>query len=238
MTDKQKRFCDEYTKDCNATQAAIRSGYSEQTAYSIGWENLRKPEIKAFINERLNELSLSSEETLKSISDIAKSSLNDYFIVREVVRTHQVEKPLKVIIKEIEALIEDEDKFIKKAKITDSKEIDAHNINQQHRRREIIKLQIELERNPKAAKFTDGKPELTKIAELDVVRLINDKEAGRIKSVKHSEFGLNVEMYSADAALTNLAKIHGLFEKDNKQKAIEINPPIIQILPASGSNKA
>jgi phage terminase small subunit len=222
LTDKMKRFCEEYLVDFNATQAAIRSGYSEGTAYSIGWENLRKPEIKAFIENRLKELALSSEETLKSISDIAKASLNEYFIIKEVVRTPQVEKSLKVLIKEIKESMEDADKFIAKAKITDPDEIEKHNKSQEYKRREIITLEIELERYPKATRFVDGKPELAKVAELDLVRLVQDKEAGRIKSVKHSEHGLNVEMYPADAALTNLAKMHGLFEKDNKQKAVPI----------------
>lgn len=45
MTPKQQRFVQEYLIDCNATQAAIRAGYSEKTAYSIGQENLNKPEI-------------------------------------------------------------------------------------------------------------------------------------------------------------------------------------------------
>ena len=53
MTAKQKRFCDEYLTDLNATQAAIRSGYSEKTAYSIGNENLKKPEIQEYIQKRL-----------------------------------------------------------------------------------------------------------------------------------------------------------------------------------------
>ena len=52
---KQKRFCEEYILDSNATQASIRAGYSEKTAYSIGSENLKKPEILAEIR-RLNEL--------------------------------------------------------------------------------------------------------------------------------------------------------------------------------------
>jgi phage terminase small subunit len=45
LTDKQKAFVREYAIDKNATQAAIRAGYSKKTAYSIGEENLRKPEI-------------------------------------------------------------------------------------------------------------------------------------------------------------------------------------------------
>ena len=55
MTEKQKRFCDEYLTDLNATQAAVREGYSKKTAYSIGEENLRKPEIKEYIEKRMAE---------------------------------------------------------------------------------------------------------------------------------------------------------------------------------------
>lgn len=56
MTPKQKRFCDEYLIDCNATRAAIDAGYSKKTAYSIGNENLSKPELRAYIDERLAEM--------------------------------------------------------------------------------------------------------------------------------------------------------------------------------------
>lgn len=45
LTPRQQRFIEEYLVDLNATQAAIRAGYSEDTAYAIGWENLRKPHI-------------------------------------------------------------------------------------------------------------------------------------------------------------------------------------------------
>ena len=56
MTDKQKRFCDEYLVDYNATQAAVRAGYSAKTAYSIGNDNLKKPELKNYIDQRNEEL--------------------------------------------------------------------------------------------------------------------------------------------------------------------------------------
>ena len=49
MTNKQARFCDEYLLDLNATQAAIRAGYSPRTAAQIGYENLRKPECRGRI---------------------------------------------------------------------------------------------------------------------------------------------------------------------------------------------
>ena len=57
MTKKQKRFVDEYLIDLNITQAAIRAGYSPKTAYSIGSENLKKPEIRACIEKAMAERS-------------------------------------------------------------------------------------------------------------------------------------------------------------------------------------
>lgn len=57
MTPKQELFIKEYLVDLNATQAAIRAGYSKDTAWSIGWENLRKPEIRTRIAELMDERS-------------------------------------------------------------------------------------------------------------------------------------------------------------------------------------
>ncbi len=56
MTEKQKRFCIEYLIDLNATQAAIRAGYSKKTAKVIGQENLTKPDIKKYIEQQLKQI--------------------------------------------------------------------------------------------------------------------------------------------------------------------------------------
>ena len=53
LTAKQQRFCDEYLIDLNATQAAIRAGYSAKTAQAIGSENLTKPLLKQYIEARM-----------------------------------------------------------------------------------------------------------------------------------------------------------------------------------------
>lgn len=60
MTPKQQRFVQEYLVDLNATQAAIRAGYSEPSAYAIGVENLRKPQIQALIKEAQQERAVRS----------------------------------------------------------------------------------------------------------------------------------------------------------------------------------
>jgi len=61
LTAKQEAFCQEYMIDLNATQAAIRAGYSESTAGSIGGENLQKPEIQARISQLKAERSESTK---------------------------------------------------------------------------------------------------------------------------------------------------------------------------------
>ena len=57
LTAKQQRFVDEYLVDLNATQAAIRAGYSEKTAGQIGEQNLKKLEIQKAITEAKNKRS-------------------------------------------------------------------------------------------------------------------------------------------------------------------------------------
>ncbi len=61
LTPKQEIFCLEYLIDLNATQAAIRAGYSEKTAHSIGNENLIKPAIQARIADAMKERSESTK---------------------------------------------------------------------------------------------------------------------------------------------------------------------------------
>lgn len=56
MTLKQKKFADEYIIGGNATEAAIKAGYSKRTANRIATENLSKPVIKSYLEERLKEL--------------------------------------------------------------------------------------------------------------------------------------------------------------------------------------
>lgn len=72
LTEKQKKFCDEYLFDFNATQAAIRAGYSEKSAYSIGDENLKKPEIQKYISKLQKEAQERSDITRDGIIEELK----------------------------------------------------------------------------------------------------------------------------------------------------------------------
>lgn len=78
LTAKQKAFVAEYLIDLNATQAAIRAGYSEKTAYSIGNENLSKPEISDAIAAAQLERSRRTEITQDMVvTELAKVGFSD-----------------------------------------------------------------------------------------------------------------------------------------------------------------
>jgi phage terminase small subunit len=85
LTAKQQRFCDEYLIDLNATQAAIRAGYSEKTAAVIATENLRKPNISEYIEKRMAEkeaaLIADQDEVLKYLSAVMRREMKESVVV-------------------------------------------------------------------------------------------------------------------------------------------------------------
>lgn len=77
LTKKQQVFIYEYLKDFNATQAAIRAGYSKKTANEIGCENLAKPYLAAEISKEIGKLKMSADEVLTRLADIARGNMAD-----------------------------------------------------------------------------------------------------------------------------------------------------------------
>ncbi len=82
MTTKQIIFIEEYLKDLNATNAAIRSGYSPNSAYSIGSENLKKPEVKLLllesIQDRSSRTNITSDQVIQALAGMAFSCITDF----------------------------------------------------------------------------------------------------------------------------------------------------------------
>ncbi|AIW03636.1 terminase small subunit [Bacillus phage Pascal] len=88
LTPKQQMFVKEYLIDLNATQAALRAGYSAKTAKQMGTENLSKPiiqsEIQKHMNTRAEKVDISSERILQELAAIAFHDANDVVYVDEV----------------------------------------------------------------------------------------------------------------------------------------------------------
>lgn len=81
LTDKQELFAREYLKDLNATQAAIRAGYSEKSAAAQGCENLIKPNVADRIielkNERNDEVGIDASYVLRRLVEIDQMDAAD-----------------------------------------------------------------------------------------------------------------------------------------------------------------
>lgn len=76
MTAKQRRFCEEYLIDLNATQAAIRAGYSKKNAQNIASENLAKPIMRKYIDAKMakkdSELIAKQDEVLRYLTSVLR----------------------------------------------------------------------------------------------------------------------------------------------------------------------
>lgn len=87
LTQKQKKFVEEYLIDLNATQAAIRAGYSPDTAANIGCENLIKPNIKEAIDKEMAERSkrtgVNADRVVRELAKIAFSKASDVIDFRD-----------------------------------------------------------------------------------------------------------------------------------------------------------
>lgn len=98
MTPKQRRFCDEYLLDLNATQAAIRAGYSRKTAKDTGYENLKKPDLKSYIDARMaekeSELIAGQDEVLKYLTAVMRGESRASVLARDMTGAdHVIDKP-------------------------------------------------------------------------------------------------------------------------------------------------
>ena len=84
LTDKQELFAREYLKDLNATQAAIRAGYSAKTAKEVGYENLTKPHVLELVAElkaqRVEQTGIDAAYVLRRLTEIDQMDVLDILL--------------------------------------------------------------------------------------------------------------------------------------------------------------
>lgn len=221
-TERQKRFVEEYCSNgYNGTQAAIDSGYAKKGARTEGARLLANANIRELINQRLDELSLKAEELIKLQTDIARGNLANYMIIRKIEHTPTVEKHLSAIIKDLEYQLLLKEEFCAEKGYTEE-DYDKFQESLEPIRDKILRYRIELRHNPMATRFVPGETQLVDHVEVDMAKLIADKERGIIKSFKHGKNGLEVELYPADAAMDKLMRVRGMY-KDNLKLEGEMN---------------
>lgn len=98
LTKKQKEFADEYMKTGNATESAIKAGYSKKTAYAIGNEALKKSKIKEYINQKQEKIeekiTMNIAERQQFLVDIILGNIKDTKIILNEQRRYT---PVKVV---------------------------------------------------------------------------------------------------------------------------------------------
>ena len=96
LTAKQKRFCEEYLIDLNATQAAIRAGYSPESAADIGSDNMQKTEIKAEIGKQMAERSkrtgITQDRVLEELGKIAFCNPVDLINLKDATMLNETDR--------------------------------------------------------------------------------------------------------------------------------------------------
>lgn len=96
LTPKQQAFADYYIESGNASESAVRAGYSESTARFIGAENLTKPNIKTYIDEQLQKLSdkriMGAQEALELLTSIARGEITEEVVIPTEIGYERVDK--------------------------------------------------------------------------------------------------------------------------------------------------
>jgi phage terminase small subunit len=109
LTPRQRRFCEEYLVDLNASAAARRAGYSVTTAYSIGQENLKKPEIATEIQRRMEARSkrteITADQVVTELGKIAFANMLNYITIQDdgtaVVDFSMVDRDQGAVMREV-----------------------------------------------------------------------------------------------------------------------------------------
>lgn len=97
LTARQQKFCDEYLISGNATQSAIKAGYSEKTAYSHGQRLLKNVDVKAYIDNNMKQMSsdkiATAEEVLQYLTSVMRGESISHEIVVDSEGARVMSKP-------------------------------------------------------------------------------------------------------------------------------------------------
>ena len=208
LTPKQERFVQEYMVDLNALQAAIRAGYSKDTAGVIGHENLKKPYIQAAIAQARQEQQQRTQVTADSV--VKEAALIAFADARELVQhvvgscRHCHGEGFK-FQRTVSEMNHDREQWINKGKeLSEFDEkggigFDPHKVP-----------------NPVCPECMGRGLGRTFISD---TRNLSPAAAALYAGVKETKDGFEIKMHSKLDAIEKLAKHLGIYEKDNQQKA-------------------
>ena len=241
LTDKQRAFVDALCLEPNisGTQAAINAGYNKKGAAVEAHHCLRNPKVRLALGERLKNVGPTSEEIALHWDRVSRATLDDFYTKKKVEVKTRIKQPLTEAITAIETDIAYEHEYMTRAwevlgtdEETRGKELLDHQQYVRRRRLDILRHQMQLERDPAAYRVIDGP---TKVEEQLVLDLVKAQKRGVLDlahAIKPTLHGTSVELRDPDAALDKLARMAGAYEKDNEQsKAVMVLNAKVEIIP-------
>jgi phage terminase small subunit len=227
LTLKQQRFVDEYMVDLNATQAAIRAGYSADTAGAIGHENLKKPEIQLAIAEarkaQQERTHITADRWLLEVALIALADARELVEVKKGCcrncygEGHKYQRTVGEMNRDREAWRE---KGKNPAEFDEAGGIGFNPLLAPH---------------PECP-HCGGDGHARTI--LKDTRYLSPAAAALYAGAKETQYGIEVKMHSKHDALEKLAKHLGTYEKDNQQKTDPLSSLLQRIAGGNGNGFA
>lgn len=227
LTERRQRFIDEYILCLNGTKAARLAGYAPGSARQEAYRLLTNADIRAAINERMKNVGMGADEAVKRMSNIASTRLNDYFVVQQVQGYEQQEYRLEEVVARKEGEIDFIREYMNREGLMTEEQQKPYLEKLAAVRLELLGYLLQLEEHgPDATILGPGKPVVVEQADLDLVALARADGEGLLKTFKHTKEGIHVELCDPAAALRDVLRIHGKYEKDNEQNAPKIMPEI------------
>lgn len=242
LTPKQKAFVNAICADPNisATAAATKAGYKGTGIRVEAHRLLTNANIRKAFGEKLKDVGPSTQEIAHRWDRVSRATLDDFYTLKTVEVTPKIKQPLAETIKHIEADIAYQyDYMVRSWEVlgTDAdgqaKDIENHEEWKKHRRLDILRHTMRLEKDPGAFRLIDGTPIMEDRLELDLVKAQKLGVLDLAKSIRETANGTGLEMRDPDAALDKLARIKGAYEKDNEQgRAMVSIHAVVEVVPA------
>jgi phage terminase small subunit len=208
---QHQQFVEQYCKHFNGARAAREAGYAEESARQTAHRLITSDYISEAVKKYLAEKSMSAEEAVKHLTDIARTRPNEFLKVKQAQGHYQSERYVTALLESVKEEIEHMKAFMEKTEL-DKKESRAlqRRINEARELQMTYELDI-MKYGNEVTRLAAGAPCVVEVVEFDIVALAKAEEEGRIKSIAWTEFGPKVEFESVIAATDRILKLQGKF---------------------------
>ncbi|WP_295818895.1 terminase small subunit [uncultured Deinococcus sp.] len=213
---QRRKFVRAYLERPNATRAAIVAGYSEKTARSYGSELLTFPDVRTALRLGWAEAGMGPEEVRARTEEVARATVEDFFSFDRQQHRPYTYRPVAELLTELFAEIDFEERFAERAGLG-GKELKMHAAAQLHRRRDAIRMELEMEADPNATRWVPGPPVLREVPRLDLAKAAGLGVLHLAKKLKPTPNGLALELQDPEQARQLIGRLHGLWAKDDER---------------------